>query len=102
VEEWLTTLDGKPCVYVMKCRIVGYEDADTFEVRWLGEGPARNWRVRFKDQWIVENEDAPEEHARILAEQKALLGDVGDLVWIRNNRHHRTYERIEARVDAAG
>ncbi len=99
--EELTTLDGKPTVYFMKCRIVEYQDADTMEVRWLAEGPARNWRIRLKDAWIVEDEDDPVEHARILAEQKALLGDVGGLVWIRNNRHHRTFERIEARVDAA-
>ena len=100
MEERLLTLDGKPCIFIFKARIVKYQDADTCEVHPLLEGPGRNWRIRFYNEWIVEDEDDPEEHARILAEQKALLGYEGDLVWIRNHRHHRTYERIEARVEA--
>jgi hypothetical protein len=100
MNEKLLTLDGKPILYIMKCRIVDYEDGDTMEVHPLLEGPGRNWRIRFKDEWVVEDHENPEEHDRILEQQKELLGDVGDLVWIRNNRHHRSYERVEARVDA--
>jgi hypothetical protein len=101
VDPDLFVLDGKPVVFFFKARILGYVDADTMDVRFLGEGPGRHWRIRLKDAWIVEDEDDPEEHARILGEQKQLIGDGGDLVWIRNHRHNRTNERLEARVDKA-
>lgn len=97
----LIVLDGKPMVFFFKARIVGYVDADTMDVRWLGEGPARNWRVRLKDAWIVEDEEDPEAHAIILAEQKRVIGDTGGLVWVRNHQHARTNERVEARIDRA-
>ena len=87
-------------IYRFKARIERYIDADTLEVHPLVTPPGINLRIRLKDAWIVENEEDPEEHARILAEQKTLLGDVGDHVWVTNTRHHWTWGRLESRLDA--
>lgn len=49
----------------------------------------------------MEDEDDPEGHARILAEQKQLIGDVDDYVRMTNTRHHWSNIRLEARLDPA-
>ena len=88
-------------VFSVKARITDWIDADTVEVHPLVTPYGINVRVRLKDAWIVEDEDDPVEHARILAEQKALIGDVDGYVRMTNTRHRWTSGRLEARLDPA-
>ncbi len=86
-------------VFRIKCRIVEWIDADTVEVHPIYETAGHNRRIRLKDAWIIERNEDPQEHERILLQQMITIGPVGALVWIANDRHHHTFYRIEARVD---
>lgn len=95
-------MEGKGNVFELRGRIVRYVDADTIEVHPFILPAGHNLRIRLKDVWLAEDEDDPDEHARILAEQVSLLGDVGGVVKLANTRHHHSFGRLEARVDREG
>jgi hypothetical protein len=94
-------LEEKPNVFELRGRIIDWVDADTLEMHPFILPAGFNLRIRLKDAWIVEDEDDPIEHDRILREQIAMIGDVGNVVKIVNTRHHHTFGRLEARVDPA-
>jgi hypothetical protein len=92
-------VEEKPNVFELQGRIIRYVDADTLEIHPFILPAGFNLRVRLRDAWIVEDEDDPEEHARILKEQIAIIGDVGAVVGMVNTRHHFSWGRLEARLD---
>ena len=94
-------LDGQPVAFFFRARIVAWIDADTVEVHPLLLAAGLNLRIRLKDVWAIEDEDDPVQHALVLAQAKAIIGDTGGLVHCKNYRHLLTYGRLEARVDGA-
>ena len=83
-------------IFLMKCRIVMWVDADTVEVHPLVTPYGINLRIRLKDVWAPEwNEEG---HDVALRKAKALLGDQGDYVLVTNTVHRHTQGRLEARV----